>query len=502
MDDQSREAASGTAVSDLKRHLADVKREAQQAVSAGWDAGADPDGDLYTLLRETRALLSVLFDGVSGTWRPGEIPAQSEDLATAFEELQLAEEELRVQNDELIEAHHALDAERRRYQELFDFAPDGSLVTDFSGVVQEANRAAALLLGVERAFLVGKPLALYVAEPDQERLFRNLQSLQRDEAGASLRWETSMRSLQGVPFEASLAVAPVCDEQGKRAGLRWLIRDVTEAKRMQEALRESEERYRSLFNSMSEGFALHEIVCDAKGRPYDYRFLAVNPAFEALTGFKGENVQGKRVLEVLPSIEPFWIETYGRVALTGEPAHFEQRSGILGRDYEVLAYCPAEKQFVSVVPATTERRRAAEMLRQQAEELQQLTESLEQRVQERTAELASAVAGLQTEMYEPKRAEAAVRAERQRFNDILEILPAYVALLTPDYHATVANRFFRERFGEAHGRRCYEFLFERDEPCEACETYSVLKTGQPHHWEWVGPDGHTYDVFDFPFTDS
>ncbi|HSJ54700.1 MAG TPA: PAS domain S-box protein, partial [Anaerolineae bacterium] len=140
-------------------------------------------------------------------------------------------------------------------------------------------------------------------------------------------------------------------------------------------------------------------------------------------------------------------------------------------------------------------------LRQQAKELQRLTESLEQRVEQRTAELASAYAGLQTEIAERQRAENVARAERQRFNAILEILPAYVVLLTPDYHVPVANRYFRERFGEAHGQRCYEYLFDRDEPCETCETYTVLKTGGPHHWEWVGPDGHTYDVFDFPFAD-
>jgi PAS domain S-box-containing protein len=106
------------------------------------------------------------------------------------------------------------------------------------------------------------------------------------------------------------------------------------------------------------------------------------------------------------------------------------------------------------------------------------------------------------EMIGHKRAEEAVKAERQRFQDVLEILPAYLVLLTPDYHVPFANRFFREHFGESHGRRCFEYLFGRNEPCETCETYTVLKTMAPHRWEWTGPDGHNYDVFDFPFTDS
>ncbi len=103
---------------------------------------------------------------------------------------------------------------------------------------------------------------------------------------------------------------------------------------------------------------------------------------------------------------------------------------------------------------------------------------------------------------ERKRAEEAVKTERQRFNDVLEMLPAYLVLLTPDYQVSFANRFFRERFGESHGKRCFEYLFGRSEPCETCETYTVMKTLAPHGWEWTGPDGRIYDVFDFPFTNT
>jgi PAS domain-containing protein len=95
----------------------------------------------------------------------------------------------------------------------------------------------------------------------------------------------------------------------------------------------------------------------------------------------------------------------------------------------------------------------------------------------------------------------AVEAERKLFYEVLETLPAYVILLTPDYHATFANRTFRERFGESQGLRCFELLFGRSEPCEVCETYSVLKTMEPHAWQWRGPDDRDYSVFDYPFTD-
>jgi PAS domain S-box-containing protein len=100
-----------------------------------------------------------------------------------------------------------------------------------------------------------------------------------------------------------------------------------------------------------------------------------------------------------------------------------------------------------------------------------------------------------------KQAEEALKAERQRFFSVLETLPPMICLLTPDYHVAFANRSFRERFGESQGRRCYDYCFGQSSPCEFCETYDVLKTGQPHHWEVDCPDGSVIDVYDFPFTD-
>ena len=140
--------------------------------------------------------------------------------------------------------------------------------------------------------------------------------------------------------------------------------------------------------------------------------------------------------------------------------------------------------------------------RKTEEALRETKDSLEIRVRERTAELERTVTTLQEEVVDRLRAEEATAAERQQFNDVLETLPAYLVLLTPDYHVPFANRFFRERFGESLGRRCYEYLFGRSEPCEICETYNALKNMAPHRWEWTGPDGRIYDIYDFPFTDT
>jgi PAS domain S-box-containing protein len=107
----------------------------------------------------------------------------------------------------------------------------------------------------------------------------------------------------------------------------------------------------------------------------------------------------------------------------------------------------------------------------------------------------------QTEVADRKDAEQVMKVDRQRFNDVLDMLPAYLVLLSPNYEVLFVNRFFRERFGEPRGLRCFEYLFGRTEPCLKCDTFKVLDTNEPVQWEWLGPDGRNYYIYDFPFTD-
>jgi PAS domain-containing protein len=106
--------------------------------------------------------------------------------------------------------------------------------------------------------------------------------------------------------------------------------------------------YSLLFNKMSNGFALHKIILDKEGKPCDYRFLEVNPSFEKLTGLKKENVIGKTALEVLPGLEPYWIDTYGKVAMTGKSVQFGHYVQPLNKYYTVNAYSPKKGYFVTI----------------------------------------------------------------------------------------------------------------------------------------------------------
>ena len=126
------------------------------------------------------------------------------------------------------------------------------------------------------------------------------------------------------------------------------------------AVRKANQNYQQLFSEMIDAFALHEIICDNQGKPVDYRFLTVNPAFEHMTGLKSADILGKTVMEVLPDTEPYWIEKFGRVALTGEPVRFGDYAISSDKHYEISAYQPSPNQFACTFSDVTQRVQAEE----------------------------------------------------------------------------------------------------------------------------------------------
>jgi len=138
---------------------------------------------------------------------------------------------------------------------------------------------------------------------------------------------------------------------------------------------DSEHRYLSLFNGMTEGFALHDIIFDENGHPCDYRFLDVNSAFEQLTGLKRENILGKYQSQVIPDEDPFWLGIYSKVALTGESVHLEHYSSALQKYYGVFAYTPAPGQFAVIFSDITIRRQAENALKEREERFRSIVEN-------------------------------------------------------------------------------------------------------------------------------
>lgn len=140
----------------------------------------------------------------------------------------------------------------------------------------------------------------------------------------------------------------------------------------EDALKLSEQKYRTLFNKMFDGFALHELITDSNGKPIDYRFLDVNHAFEFMTGLKTKDIIGKTVLEVLPNTEYSWIEKYGEVVVTGNPIFFSQYFNSLQKHFDVTAFKPADNQFACLFVDNTIKKKNEEHIKKNEERLQRM----------------------------------------------------------------------------------------------------------------------------------
>ncbi len=145
----------------------------------------------------------------------------------------------------------------------------------------------------------------------------------------------------------------------------------------------SQEKYRQLFDTLIEGFCTIEVIFDAAGKPVDYRFLEINPAFEKQTGLR--DAQGRRMRELAPNHEEHWFQIYGNIALTGEPLRFENEAKALGRHYEVCAYRvggAGSRKVAILFNDITDRKTAQARLEAQLERmalLQQITRAIGER---------------------------------------------------------------------------------------------------------------------------
>lgn len=250
-----------------------------------------------------------------------------------------------------------LNARLRQYIDLYDFAPIGYVTLTERLVVREANLTAAAMLGLERTALLERPFEQFVSDRDAPVLREFAR--QAFSASGSRSISLKLAGPEG-PFLARLqTIARGFEKKRLRVG----ILDITELGRAQQTLRESEARYRGLFSTMTEGFALHEVISGHAAQPSDYRFIDVNPAFERLTGIKREDAVGRTWREVFPGNDPFWARIYAEAAQWGTPIRFENRLDALGRDYEVFAFHPAAGQFAILLLDVSGRKQVEGALR-------------------------------------------------------------------------------------------------------------------------------------------
>jgi PAS domain S-box-containing protein len=263
-----------------------------------------------------------------------------------------------------------LQANEERFRAVAQTAGDAIISINQQGEIIFWNQAAEQMLGWAKNEITGKPVATIMPEWYRADHPKHVtQALERGHL-ASPRLAVPLEALHRegdiIPVEVSVS------QWKNRDGTYFtaILRDVRERRRLEAERLKAQTQYEMLFREMIDGFALHNIICNEQGQPVDYRFVAVNPAFERLTGLQAAKVIGRTVLEVMPQTEPFWIETYGQVALTGKATQFEHFSQALNRHFEVTAFCPVPHQFATIIVDKTEKHRHEEQLQASEERLQ------------------------------------------------------------------------------------------------------------------------------------
>lgn len=333
-----------------------------------------PDGSL-------ERIIGFGVDITERKWAQLKLIHNMESLKKIGEELRVSEEELRVQNEGLIAAQEKVIEERQRYHELFDFAPDGYLVTNAQGIIQEANRAAAYLLRVRPEYLVGKPLAIYVAENERRAFHSFLSRLQKEEK--MLGWETNLQPRGGGLVPVTMIVGTVREaapgspggsngEPGRLSGLRWMLHDITLRKQTEAQLN-------------YQAFLLENINDAVIATDQNFILTAWNRAAEEIYGWEAGEVIGRAANDVFQAalseeeraqVAQILRETgqlYGEFRhrrKDGRVIHTEVRSSALRNKAGNLT------GYVSVNRDITERKQAEERMAYQAYLLENVNDAI------------------------------------------------------------------------------------------------------------------------------
>ncbi|MFC1586054.1 PAS domain S-box protein [Fibrobacterota bacterium] len=290
-----------------------------------------------------------------------------DEIGGLYDDFNELMDQVHVREMERDKAYESVRESEKNYRYIVENINDGMWIHDFKGTILDANENACELVGHKREEVIGSNLSDYSSQESNEEAPVQVKKLLAE--GSNL-FDAEIQRIDGIkiPIMVSAKVVSTAGD-GK---IQSFVRDITERKLTEESLLESEQKYRTLFDNMNDGFAYHKCIVDGNNNPVDYVFLEINSAFEKYTGLKGPDIIGKKVTEVIPGIEkaePNLIKEYGRVAQTGENINFEMFFEPFDKWYAVSAYSPEKGFFCAMFKDITERKKAEELAQQHQERL-------------------------------------------------------------------------------------------------------------------------------------
>ncbi|HPD64085.1 MAG TPA: PAS domain S-box protein [Bacteroidia bacterium] len=247
---------------------------------------------------------------------------------------------------------------------------DAVMVVNKDGFIEIMNPEAERITGYSEQEAIGRQLPeifRIISEETRQEVENPIVRVKREGSVVGLANHTLLISRDGNEIPIADSGAPVKDENGNMTGIILVFRDQTDERRLQKAVEESEEKYRSLFESTNDGICLHEIVYNEQGEAVNYRILDVNRKYEELLNLKASEVVGKLGTEAYQTEEPPYFETYLKVARTADPYHFETFFEPLNKYFSISVFCPAPDRFATVFQDITIRKQAELALKESEE---------------------------------------------------------------------------------------------------------------------------------------
>ena len=247
----------------------------------------------------------------------------------------------------------ALKESEAKFRFLFEEAPFGYQSLDADGCFTAVNKKWTEILGYASEDIIGKEMSELLTQSSKEAWVKDLHQVVEQDFTEQ---EYDFYDAFGEVKTLSLGFKITFDKEHHQNLMHCTVVDVTEFKEIELKRKEVTKQYNLLSSKMQLGLALHEIICDEKGKPVDFRFISVNDSWVTLMGIERKDIIGKTVMEVFPDTEPYWIEVFGKVALTGEPTKYENYSKELNQYISTSLYSPNKYQFAAIVENITERK--------------------------------------------------------------------------------------------------------------------------------------------------